>query len=38
MDEVFDYEIYKHLLKWPHKSGTKNNGWQKKNLKTLRGR
>lgn len=33
MDEVFDYEIYKKLLKWPHKSGTKNNGWRKKNSK-----
>lgn len=31
MDEVFDYEIYKKLLKWPHKSGIKNNGWRKKN-------
>lgn len=31
MDEVFDYEIYKRLLKWPHKSGIKNNGWRKKN-------
>jgi AbiV family abortive infection protein len=30
MDEVFDYEIYKNLLKWPHKSGIKNNGWRKK--------
>ena len=30
MDEVFDYEIYKKLLKWPHKSGIKNNGWRKK--------
>jgi len=31
MDEVFDYEIYKNLLKWPHKSGIKNNGWRKRN-------
>ncbi|OPX56873.1 abortive infection protein, AbiV family [Oceanospirillum multiglobuliferum] len=31
MDEVFDYEIYKKLLKWLHKSGIKNNGWRKKN-------
>ncbi|TVL16970.1 hypothetical protein AYI92_14275 [Shewanella xiamenensis] len=31
MGEVFDYEIYKKLLKWPHKSGIKNNGWRKKN-------
>lgn len=30
MDEVFDYEIYKKFLKWPHKSGIKNNGWRKK--------
>lgn len=30
MDEVFDYEIYKKLLKWPHKSGLKNSGWRKK--------
>ena len=31
MDEVFDYDIYKKLLNWPHKSGIKNNGWRKKN-------
>ncbi|AMJ76569.1 AbiV family abortive infection protein [Alteromonas stellipolaris] len=31
MDEVFDYEIYKKLLKWPHKSGIMNKGWRKKN-------
>ncbi|MFD0707456.1 AbiV family abortive infection protein [Photorhabdus akhurstii] len=31
MDEVFDCEIYKKLLRWPHKSGIKNNGWRKKN-------
>lgn len=31
MDEVFDYEIFKRLLKWPHKSGLKNSGWRKKN-------
>jgi AbiV family abortive infection protein len=31
MDEVFDYEIYRKLLKWPHKSGIKNNGWRMKN-------
>lgn len=31
MDDVFDYEIYKRLLKWPHKSGLKNNGWRKRN-------
>lgn len=31
MDEVFDYQIYKKLLKWPHKSGIKNDGWRKKN-------
>ncbi|WP_339672347.1 AbiV family abortive infection protein [Dasania marina] len=33
MDNAFDYEIYKKLLKWPHKSGIKNNGWRKKNYK-----
>lgn len=32
MDDVFDYEIYNKLLKWPHKSGIKNNGWRKRNL------
>jgi AbiV family abortive infection protein len=32
MDEVFDYGIYKKLLKWPHKSGLKNTGWRKKNI------
>ncbi|TQI82494.1 AbiV family abortive infection protein [Serratia fonticola] len=32
MDDVFDYDIYKKLFKWPHKSGIKNNGWRKKNL------
>ncbi|HHH1978699.1 TPA: AbiV family abortive infection protein [Yersinia enterocolitica] len=32
MDEVFDYDIYKKLLKWPHKSRMKNNKWRKKNL------
>ena len=31
MDHVFDYQIYKKLLQWPHKSGMKNNGWRKKN-------
>lgn len=31
MDDVFDYEIFKNLLKWPHKSGIKNNGSRKKN-------
>ncbi|ASM49239.1 hypothetical protein PESP_a1079 [Pseudoalteromonas espejiana DSM 9414] len=31
MDEVFDYEIYKKLLKWPHKSGLKNKSWRQKN-------
>lgn len=31
MDEVFSYEIYKKLLKWPYKSGIKNSGWRKKN-------
>lgn len=31
MGEVLDYEIYRKLLKWPHKSGIKNNGWRKKN-------
>lgn len=30
MDDVFDYEIYKKLLKWPHKSGLKNSGWWKR--------
>lgn len=33
MDEVFDYEICKKLLNWPHKSGIKSNEWQKKNRK-----
>jgi AbiV family abortive infection protein len=37
MDEVFDYEIYKKLLKWPHKSGIKNNGWGKRNQTKLTG-
>ncbi|RCW60975.1 AbiV family abortive infection protein [Marinobacter nauticus] len=32
MDDVFDYEIYKKILKWPHKSGLKNDGWRKRNL------
>lgn len=31
MDDVFDYKIYKSLLKWPHKSGLKNVGWRMKN-------
>lgn len=30
MDEVFNYEIYKNLLQWPHKSGIKNYGWRRK--------
>ncbi|MBB3169963.1 AbiV family abortive infection protein [Simiduia aestuariiviva] len=30
MDEVFDYHIYNKLLRWPHRSGIKNNGWRKK--------
>ncbi|MFM5409511.1 AbiV family abortive infection protein [Aeromonas veronii] len=33
MDDVFDYKIYKRLLKWPHKSGIKNNVWRNKNQK-----
>ena len=33
MDAVLDYEIYRKLLKWPHKSGIKNKGWRKKNLR-----
>lgn len=31
MDDVLDYDIYKKLLKWPHKSGLKNVGSQKRN-------
>jgi len=31
IDEVFDYEIFKKLRQWPHKSGLKNDGWRKKN-------
>ncbi|HHQ4655147.1 TPA: hypothetical protein ACSPZZ_004436 [Aeromonas hydrophila] len=31
MDEVFDYGIYKKFLKWPYKSGIKNNSWMKRN-------
>lgn len=31
MDNVFNYDIYRKLLKWPHKSGIKNSGWWKKN-------
>jgi AbiV family abortive infection protein len=31
MDDVFNYEIFKKLLKWPHKSGLKNSSWWKKN-------
>jgi len=30
MDDVFDYEIFMNLLKWPHKSGLKNSGWWKR--------
>jgi len=33
MDEVFDHEIWGKLLKWPHKSGLKNNEWRNKNRK-----
>lgn len=33
MDDVFDYQIFKKLHKWPHKSGLNNIGWRKKNQK-----
>lgn len=31
MDNVFDYNLYRKLIEWPHKSGLKNSGWWKKN-------
>lgn len=31
MDEVFDCEIYKFFLQWPHGIGMKNNRLRKKN-------
>jgi len=31
MDDVFDYDIFKKLFKWSHKSGLKNSGWWKRN-------
>jgi AbiV family abortive infection protein len=33
MNDVFDHKIWEKLLKWPHKSGLKNDGWRKKNRK-----
>ena len=30
MDEVFDYQIFRRLLKWPFKSKIKGPGWYKK--------
>ncbi|HAV1557292.1 TPA: AbiV family abortive infection protein [Enterobacter hormaechei subsp. steigerwaltii] len=32
MDDVFDYKIYNNLLKWPHKSGIKKEGWRNRNF------
>lgn len=29
LDEVFDYEIYKKLLKWPQRTGLKSRRWSK---------
>jgi AbiV family abortive infection protein len=32
MDTVFDYEIFKKLLSWPHRTGLKHSSWRSKNL------
>ncbi|MBA4381223.1 MAG: AbiV family abortive infection protein [Sideroxydans sp.] len=29
MDEIFDYKIYRNLLKWPYRTGLKSKRWSK---------
>lgn len=33
MDEIFGCEVYEGLLRWPHRSGLKSDGWRKRNYR-----